>query len=524
MPKRRRDDAEDTEDHRPVAKRQRPLHSDRLSSLSDELILRTLSFLPLPDLVLCERLSKRWRELATDGQLWKALYYDRFVRPRASRIPGIRAQGSSTVGALHYASKTARWLDDERLVRFGAHTKWKRQYKLRHNWSNGSASIKETEVADQPTTPPLLIRLHEDLIIIADKDHGLRAWSLQGEQKLITVHAFASIDGDEHVPTSLAVDANASGQQTFSLVVGFKSGAFSFYTFDRQRANFFNNFTHPASSAGEVSAIACASPFLTTITPEPRLSLYEFKPAAGTHGRMEAPRLISSMRSHTAYTPICLTLRQFASTIVASIAFAMPSYMPIWTVGIQELRLDTDGTVVDSRTAFAAMPQGRSIGEAAHGDMLSILPLPSSRPASLSYNHPYLLTAHADNTLTLYLVQSNANELIISAGLILWGHTSSVISAHVGDRGKAVSVSTRGNEVRVWELEGRGPNANLTHKAQASVRVQSEDAFDPGSSVEVTSNSLSEQAKGWVAFDDERVVLLREKMHGAQAVVVYDFT
>ena len=77
-----------------------------------------------------------------------------------------------------------------------------------------------------------------------------------------------------------------------------------------------------------------------------------------------------------------------------------------------------------------------------------------SKPTSLSYTHPYLLVAHPDNTLTLYLVTSTAQALSISAGSRLWGHTSSVSGAHVGGRGKAVSVSRRGDELRIWELEG----------------------------------------------------------------------
>ena len=37
------------------AKRLRPNHADRLSQLSDELLLRTLSYLSVSDLVLCQR-------------------------------------------------------------------------------------------------------------------------------------------------------------------------------------------------------------------------------------------------------------------------------------------------------------------------------------------------------------------------------------------------------------------------------------------------------------------------------------
>ena len=78
------------------------------------------------------RLSRRLAELANDSQLWKALYYIHFVRPRAARIPGI------SEAALLFSSRAAKWLDDRSLIRVGVLTDWKAQYRLRRNWTTGS--------------------------------------------------------------------------------------------------------------------------------------------------------------------------------------------------------------------------------------------------------------------------------------------------------------------------------------------------------------------------------------------------
>ena len=52
MPKRSHNEVGgETKDNRP----QKRLRADQLSNLSDELLLRTLSFLSISDLVLCER-------------------------------------------------------------------------------------------------------------------------------------------------------------------------------------------------------------------------------------------------------------------------------------------------------------------------------------------------------------------------------------------------------------------------------------------------------------------------------------
>lgn len=142
----------------PLPKRLRPNFIPHIKQLSDELFLRIASFLPITDLTSCQRVSKRFSRIATDGQIWKALFYRRFVRPRASRIPGaLRAPPSS----LHYSSRNSKWLEDEGLVRT-SETNWKELYKLRHNWNRGICGVSEIDItANAPPIPPLLVKLHE---------------------------------------------------------------------------------------------------------------------------------------------------------------------------------------------------------------------------------------------------------------------------------------------------------------------------------------------------------------------------
>jgi WD40 repeat protein len=159
----------------------------------------------------------------------------------------------------------------------------------------------------------------------------------------------------------------------------------------------------------------------------------------------------------------------------------------------------------------------------------------------MSYSHPYLLVAHPDNTLSLYLVKSTASSLSISCGNRLWGHTSAISGAHVGMRGKAVSVSRLGDELRVWDLEGGIASAMTRRRfrnGDMSVRVQPSRALDESSQAEKDSArntiglriALDQQfddstvSRGWVGFDEQNVIVLREKLEGRQALVVYDFT
>jgi hypothetical protein len=577
--------------------------NDYLSSLSNELLVRILHSLPIKTLLACQLLSHRFYLLAGDTQIWKNLYYNRFVLPRALRIPGLRtASAIKQDEALHFASRRSKWLDEDTLVNRedGKKTNWKKQYKLRHNWSIGACEVQEIHVADRPSVPEMLVRLAEGVVVTADKEEGLRAWDLK-EKELISRCDF---EGDA-VPTCLAVDEQDSRTGRLGIALGFAGGEWEVFSLDVKRKSFERNFRHPESSNGTLSAIAFAKPYVLTITEGQLLSLYSFSPApiledvldanantnAGEEEQMVEeiyqsvgptiaieeegnvveeipgptrtglqPRLLASLKSHTSWPPLSLSIRTTTSTIIASIAYSLPTYFSGYTIGLQELHLSpVTGTITFSRLA-SALPQGfSSILTPPSSGTSSPLPnqVPSpqvenknSRPTTLSYSHPYILATHPDNTLTLYLCTSTSNTLSITPGTKLWGHTSSVSSAEITPRGKAVSVSTRGNELRVWELEGgasfsfssSSPSSSMNERArkrsnklaERSVQVRPETKDDESGSrnidrtgIEVNRGEYQEEveaSKRWVGFDDEMVIVLKESGRGTQALMVYDFT
>ena len=399
--------------------------------------------------------------------------------------------------------------------------------------------------------------MHDDFVVVADANTGLRAWALKGVDRLIAGY---SISPD--VPTSLAIDSTETSVDGIDISIGFDNGGFAVFTLRREKRSFIRRYTHSLSTNGAIHAMAYTSPYLLTMTGESLLSLYKFNSNSERFDDSEfgPPRLVSSLRSHTAYPPSSLALRTSSTGITASIAYAMPIWNVGWSVGLQEIRMTSKGTIVDSRMASAlTKPVATSSGHRSgfNGAFSSTPSLKKNHsldrvrvasttmPTSLSYNHPYLLSAHADNTLTLYMVTSNSEGLGIGYGDRLWGHTSRVSGAQVGDRGKAVSVSASGNELRLWELEGGISSSTSKKRAtigEISVRVRSQPnnfswtSTFPETKKEsdqdvMTSTPIADSeskdfnvTKGWVAFDEEKVVLLREKLQGAQAVVVYDFS
>ncbi|THV80417.1 hypothetical protein D6D29_06156 [Aureobasidium pullulans] len=534
------------------------LHSsnpDRLSRLSHELTLRVLSFLPVPDLIICQRVSRHFHVLAGDSQLWKALYYNRFVRPRASRIPGIHESGVPAE-SLYYSSKLSRWLHEDNLVKKGKETNWKRQYKTRHNWTKGTCGVSEVPVAPEPSVPPTLLHMHEGIIFMADHIHGLRAWSSQSGQDMLATIALPDNAGP---PSALTVDSASTRSSTVTLAVGFQDGSFTVY--DLRDNRFTSRYSHEPSSNGMISAVALSVPYLATMTASQLLSFYKFMPVEDkpSGAIADPPRLLQSLHSRTVWPPLTLSIRPQPDTVLVSIAYSLPTYLSGWTVGIQEMRLTPDGKLVESRLASAIDQNYRpltfnSTNPAPAPAPLTIPPFGHfniseanqihSKPTSLSYSHPYLLVSHPDNTLTLYLVSSTTDTLKISPGNRLWGHTSSVSGAYVGGRGKAVSVSTRGDELRVWELEGGFASAAARRRLAAgelSVQLRPEKHSQPSTddltpAIKVRGDGLglalkhkdgideTSMTRGFVGFDDDKVVVLKERHLGAQALVIYDFT
>ena len=527
---------------------------DRLSALPHELLLRILQQLPLRAILLCQRLNRDWQRLAVDAQVWKGLYYRRWMRPLRAPVP--RRRGG--LGLPEFLRRRRERMEGALLrpgggsggVADGGPTDWKARYRLRHNWSIGAAEVRELTLGSDGEQPAdggpgrvgdgdvLLARLVDGLVVTADARDGLRAWDLKGRRCVAKcgLETTASM-----TPSCLGVDTASGAKDGVRVVVGFADGGFWVWRLrlDKDGEGVFESLYGHRPRRREVhghqrlAAVAYAHPYLLTITSEQALWLYSLDEATATppdDAGARQPRLLTSLKSHTSWPPLSLSIRPSPQSIVVSIAYALPTYLGGWSVGLQELHLTSSGSVSHSRIATAveqgfqplhrapdpAQPprasDGRGSGSSGSSSSSSSA-ASSGRPASLSYAHPYLLAGNRDNTLTLYLVTSDAARLEIGAGTRLWGHTSSVAGAHVGGRGRAVSISARGGELRVWELEAGllGVVGDRSVRVRAEVKDETETETEPA-------------RRAWVEFDDEVVIVLKDGADREKALAVYDFT
>ncbi|KAB8214165.1 hypothetical protein BDV33DRAFT_183289 [Aspergillus novoparasiticus] len=537
-------------------------NSDYLSFLSDEILLYILSYLPISALLRCQRVSRRFHALAGDSELWKQQYYTRWVRPRARRLARVRC-ATPQLSRLEYSPKVSTWLDHSHLAREGSSTNWEKKYRLRHNWSKGICRVTAVELPQSPQ-PPVLVQFCARLVFVADSAHGLRVWHADNTNSCLASVPFTNVDAQEPiVPTSLKA-TYCSQQNVTRIAVGFESGCFSVYNMDIRALRLELGLTYTSSTDRAITEMALSFPYILMVSQCNVLSLFDIQAAneKSDHNPvklMEKAYLLATLKAESILAPMSLSVRVAASEIIASIVYSFYHIGCGWSIGIQELHFNKSGQQISSRLTttvdcqYGVIPlrpssrvpdeQQSLLSSDLYGWSTEPSILHREPPTSISYSHPYLLASHADNTLTVYLVVSTTRSLHVKGGQRLWGHTTSVAAVQVSDHGKAVSVSSCGDEIRIWELEPLisyfGTQSILDEK---SIQVSPEnkqcrryenfgvlsgvsrcdDNGDRSPSLE-RSYEL-DRIRGCVGFDDERVLLLRERNIGNQLLELYDFT
>ncbi|KAJ5645517.1 hypothetical protein N7507_011528 [Penicillium longicatenatum] len=495
-------------------------------------------------------LSHRFHALGGDSELWKRQYYSQWVRPRARRLAYSRP--TALPARAEYSPRVSTWLDHSHLAEEGKVTNWKRQYRLRHNWSSGSCRVTEVEFL-APPCPDVLVKLCAGIVFTVDAAHGLRAWAAKDPTSCLSGISPSESKGSMARPTSLAVSQLSDEQE---IVVGFEDGRFNRYVYDVRTCRLGLRSSHIGFRDGAITAMALSSPYLLMVSQHKILSLYDLRTRSTEETQDSVgPCEIASLQAENVVAPMTLSLRVSTFEIVATIVYSFYHIGCGWSLGIQELRFSKDGhqlesrltTTVDSQYGIRPLQRLKPSNKRRHSATLdpmysssSVTPtepsiLHQQPPTSMSYSHPYLLTSHADNTLTMYLLVSNSDSLFVRGGRRLWGHTSSVSTVQVTNRGKAVSVNSLGNEIRIWELETTVPSLGSRRplKEESSIQVSPDNrqletktkSIPQGNAgLDLVSSTPHGCMRECIEFDEERVLLLREKTVGTQLLECYDFT
>ncbi|PTB70255.1 hypothetical protein BBK36DRAFT_1173661 [Trichoderma citrinoviride] len=548
---------------------------DLARHVSDEILLRIFSYVDEHTLLAASAASRRLYRIASDPQLWRVHYYHRFILPRADRIPGLKLeaetnnqgepQGSAGANAAQGASGGSS-SNDSRSGRLtptssayaDAHADaepaepfkpadpadksghptdyvdWKQQYRLRHNWARGLCEVRQVQVSpiNCSLTPVLerrtLVKVVHGIAVTVDLQAGLRAWDLRTQLSIAQITT-ETHDGIHLVPTALSLDGQKFEAGILDIMLGFNDGTFGIWRLTIGQGKLVVLYRQDKSYVGRLTSVAYSYPYALTAAELGFISLYTFDaPTPEPDADLSHPFVLSSLKSDYSRQPLVLSLRQLKDSAVASIAYSFDTVSG-WAIGIQNFDIRPSGCskpdVITSRVAYTLPADTRGLVSPPHyrpkcptcsnfPDLY--LDDDEGGPTKLCYSHPYLLATMHDNTLVLFVVTATEKSFAISNPTRLYGHTSGIADADVTPEGRAVSVSERGDEIRVWDLEGR-------HR-DMSVEVRPRPGRELDDAEDDYASSEAERRRNWVGTDDQRVTVLSETPDGRESLVTYDFT
>lgn len=521
--KRKSNAEDDLESVLRPAKRQRHGSRIRLLDLSDELLLRTLSYLSTAVLTRCEQVCGKLRGLAKDNELWREKYYIQFVRHRARRLPSIRPMTlhEQESIALHYSSRAARWLDDYHLARAGSATNWKHAFKVKHNWTKGRAKTSEVEVGSR-LLPAVLAKVYNGRLYTVDSMHGLRIWDSGMVRYSTALERGKS-------PSALDISFDNS---IIRIAIGHSNGFVSVYAFDGSRISLLSQ-TRITDSP--VTSVALTWPYLVAMSGSNAVAILIIRcQAQGDRLDMEC---LTNLHCDAELSPASLTIRKTTSKLIAGIVYAFNRFNTGWCLGLQEIRMDLTGAVINNRTtssmstpireSFVEPKQPQFTLRSTSTSPFGLHPQLMRAPNSLSYSGCYILAGLPDNTLMVYTVISTDDKLEINVGRRLWGHTSAVSAAEVTSTGKAVSISAKSDEMRYWELEEllSSYSQSRTSTAIRSLSILNKAINERGDGLGLSLKEIKREADlvtRCVSFDDEQAIVVGERDQ-RQIISCFDF-
>ncbi|KAG2113911.1 uncharacterized protein F5147DRAFT_680535 [Suillus discolor] len=357
----------------PPAKR---LHHTRISSqghflittfdnaLYDELILFIFSFLNSRDLCAMHRTNRNCARLASDNQLWKALFVREYGKTRLRGGKGFygRTDGRSVKPLPSRASTSMSSADDA--------LDWKWMYRISSNWKNGRCDVEHFTDAEGATLapPPAFPRQH---VILAGgftissskvcgssllvRDNGGVSRTLLCRSTLARSVAEISAIALDQSPPSL------SSSHVIRLAAFLTTGEFNIFEHDHSSLSLTTTpkQTYVPSSLHRVSPVTHAAynhPLLVTLSHSFTLMIYDLSNDCITH-----TQTLTSFTSHPP-TSLVLSTVPSAASYKLVMAYAIPVYPAHWSVGATELIISPSGILPRKRTFTTSSGESSSQG------------------------------------------------------------------------------------------------------------------------------------------------------------------
>ncbi|GAA5906871.1 uncharacterized protein JCM6883_005714 [Sporobolomyces salmoneus] len=433
-------------------------------SLSEEILLRCLSFLTVQDLVTVSRVSSAWYRLSQDPQLWRSLY----LRTYASASTRRQASLGVTV------KRSSR--------------PWKELYKISTNWRNGTAkssttvltntvrkavlaptiptdmtlpdqlsSFPQEAVKEEEETFDTLLQIHQQYFFSASKsqpcsDPATEPPSITVSQSLPNgssqflstfssprLASFYSLRPDFRPPlsiTEIKLDESSTNSGRLHLAIFYSTGQFSIFRIDFTSTLFSATEVYCSLALNSNAAFSSSSPFdfvstakfhfplFVTCSNSFTLRFYQLSYSPSSSDQLVVRESETPLQSRERWAPVVLSLERIrgksrqegSKEFKVSLAYSLPVFPNDWTVGLQEFSLVLFPSLskpieITTVQAISHLTHHQSLSPATrYSSAFSSSPVARNRISpvtSIEYSSPFIVTSRTDNTIEVYRVTSH---------------------------------------------------------------------------------------------------------------------
>ncbi|KAI6110530.1 hypothetical protein EDD16DRAFT_1694294 [Pisolithus croceorrhizus] len=342
------------------------------SALYDELILFIFSFLDHRDLCAVEAASKNCSRLASDDQLWKALFLREFGRPR---LRGGRGFYGRADGRLVKPLPSRAYLPEESVAN------WKWMYRISSNWRNGRCAVEifrdwdgididhlpgPIAVNSKAPQPRWHVLLGGTSTIFASaepseqptifvRDRGSPPTALKFKSQLSSGSSSISTMVLDQSPLPSMVTPRSP---SVSLAVFLSTGEFFIYDHKPSAITGVPKRTYIPLPQHRfpVTHAAYHHPLLVTLSQSFTLMIYGLSGDTITHTQ--------TLNSFTSHPPasVVLSAMSIPLSFKLVLAYAVPVYPSHWSVGATELIISHFGSISSSSVTLIEPPKAATPG------------------------------------------------------------------------------------------------------------------------------------------------------------------
>ncbi|GAA96357.1 uncharacterized protein L969DRAFT_95451 [Mixia osmundae IAM 14324] len=540
-----------------------------MDSLSVEIQLLILSFLPARALCRVCQVNHVWRELAQDQQLWRSLYL------------------------RHYREGDA--LDELPFGSASPQPSWKEVFKISRNWANGSASSSallslrsavldarlpidlmlegepsrpSARATTQPEyeKPDTIVQLFGRLVFTASRlDSVVNVWRTDPVSSLperLGAIVSPGLTGlSEHATvTEMRIDsAPRKNPRSLRLAVFFARGHFSIFTIQADTTLSYTESLFQSAPAHADSIALSRFHFPLLVTCSTQLFLINFWRLAEDKEGLAATLSRPSLRSSSSWSPAVLSLQHLSPDREARpvdhswppkkrspsyeplpvgqdrfkvvLAFTTP-YFAEWTLSVQEFVLSmttsSDKVSIVSRHT-TALPT--SFSQIRHTSRSRTRARAAPLISHIELALPWIVASRNDNTIDVYSLADIDEQLVLLPRTQLFGHANAVTGVAVSADGKCVSGSFDGS-YRLWDLTTTASRpirivAASEDRTEDDVETIDSSSFQLASAGDLLKDSQSgappQNRIRSLAFDKEKIVGIRSLATQSEDLQVLSF-